>query len=316
MEAPRDVIIHPALAVDYAKPFNDAWKTMTTQISPSSYKIYEHDVQYFGDWVFNQDLIPHDLAYRDMCAYRDHLVSQYRSATAARMFAVARKFCTELVKAGYFVRNPCDGVRTIQTDDETPHTVLTEDEAEKLLSAPDIATLKGMRDYALLLLLVRVGLRREECAALNQADLQMNQKHHVAIVQHGKGNKRRTAKIPVDVQREIETWLAARAEAGIEIDAVFSSIARGNHPKAKRLRATDIYEIVCKYAEAVNIEGLTPHGLRATFITLCIEAGVPLTKVQYAAGHADPRTTERYQKRKLNLDKNAVDALYIRRKDG
>ena len=53
-----------------------------------------------------------------------------------------------------------------------------------------------------------------------------------------------------------------------------------------------------------------PHGLRATFVTLALEGGAPLHLVQRAAGHADPRTTERYWRRKEGLDDNAVD--YIR----
>lgn len=46
-----------------------------------------------------------------------------------------------------------------------------------------------------------------------------------------------------------------------------------------------------------------------TFATIALEQGAPLHQVQYAMGHEDPRTTERYQKRKLNLDNNAVDYL-------
>jgi integrase len=65
--------------------------------------------------------------------------------------------------------------------------------------------------------------------------------------------------------------------------------------------------LVKKYAP-VGTE-LTPHGLRATFATLALEAEASLHQVQYALGHADPRTTERYQRRKLNLDNHAVDVL-------
>jgi integrase len=56
-----------------------------------------------------------------------------------------------------------------------------------------------------------------------------------------------------------------------------------------------------------GLEGLTPHGLRATFVTITLENGASLEQVQYAVGHSDPRTTERYHKRKLNLENNAVD---------
>ena len=56
---------------------------------------------------------------------------------------------------------------------------------------------------------------------------------------------------------------------------------------------------------------MTPHVLRAIFITLALDNGAPLHKVQYAAGRADPRTTERYHRSKLNLDDNAVDYLKL-----
>ena len=58
------------------------------------------------------------------------------------------------------------------------------------------------------------------------------------------------------------------------------------------------------------MDNITPHSTRHTFITLALDGGAPLHKVQVAAGHADPRTTERYWRTKQNLDDNAVD--YVR----
>ncbi len=71
-----------------------------------------------------------------------------------------------------------------------------------------------------------------------------------------------------------------------------------------------IERVVLQYAAVASIDDLTPHGLRATFITLALEGGARLEQVQYAARHRNPMTTERYQRRKVNLDDNAVD--YIR----
>ena len=70
-----------------------------------------------------------------------------------------------------------------------------------------------------------------------------------------------------------------------------------------------VVETACEVAD-LNLK-LTPHGLRATFVTLALEGGAKLEQVQYAVGHADPRTTERYHKRKLNLDNNAVDFIKL-----
>ena len=67
-------------------------------------------------------------------------------------------------------------------------------------------------------------------------------------------------------------------------------------------------KLVKQYGGRIGV-ALTPHVLRASFVTLALENGAALHQVQYAAGHADPRTTERYQKRKLNLDNHASDFL-------
>jgi integrase len=70
-------------------------------------------------------------------------------------------------------------------------------------------------------------------------------------------------------------------------------------------------ERLLKQAGAKIGMDLSPHCLRASFITLTSEGGARLEQVQYAARHADPRTTQRYRKRKVNLDDNAVDYLKL-----
>ncbi len=79
------------------------------------------------------------------------------------------------------------------------------------------------------------------------------------------------------------------------------------------LTTDGILKIVQHRAKQGGIPLISPHALRATFITLALDGGAPLHKVQYAAGHADPRTTERYHRTKRNLDDHASD--YFRLED-
>jgi integrase len=118
--------------------------------------------------------------------------------------------------------------------------------------------------------------------------------------------------LSVDVLRDLQTYIDAAGRKQSSLDApLFIGFDKGDHPTNKRISDKLIERIVKFYGEKIGVPELTPHGLRATFITLCLEAGAPLHKVQYAARHADPRTTERYQKRKLNLDDNAVDYIHL-----
>jgi len=188
--------------------------------------------------------------------------------------------------------------------DETTHTALSKPQAKDMLESIDQSTKQGKRDYALILMLMKTGLRRAELVALNRADIKMMDGHHVAVIEHGKGDKRRVVKLRVDVYRALEDYLNARGQEG---ESLFVSFRRGDHPTSCRLTDKAVESLVKKYAPRGT--ELTPHGLRATFATLALEAEAPLHQVQYALGHADPRTTERYQRRKLNLDNNAVDVL-------
>ena len=100
--------------------------------------------------------------------------------------------------------------------------------------------------------------------------------------------------------------------ARFPVTPLFVQFRRGDHPQLKGISDQVVQRIV---EESVAGSGLgiklTPHGLRATFVTLALEGGAKLEQVQHAVGHADPRTTERYQSRKLNLDNNAVDFVRI-----
>jgi len=212
---------------------------------------------------------------------------------------------------GTLATNPAAGVKTFSVANETPYTTLKKEEAQDFLKTIDMTTTKGKRDYAILSLLLRTGLRRSECSALNIGDLKLEQGHTIAVIQHGKGDKRGIVKIPVDVVRAIEAYLeaAGRKNAASETP-LFVGFNRGDHPTAERISDKLLERLVKQTGDKIGMD-LSPHCLRASFITLTSEGGARLEQVQYAARHADPRTTQRYRKRKVNLDDNAVDYLKL-----
>jgi site-specific recombinase XerD len=276
------------------------------QLAPSSKRIYLNDTKHFAEWMQEQGLTLSSMSRSDMIAYRLHLAeSTYAKPTKQRMFSVACRLMNEQYIAGHIKDKVTQDVKGFKTDrDEMTHTALSKAQAKDMLESIDKTTKQGKRDYALILMLVKTGLRRAELVALNRTDIKIIDGHHVAVIEHGKGDKRRVVKLRVDVYRALETYLNARGQEG---NALFVSFRRGDHPTANRMTDKAVELLVKKYAP-VGTE-LTPHGLRATFATLALEAEASLHQVQYALGHKDPRTTERYQRRKLNLDNNAVDVL-------
>lgn len=272
------------------------------QLAPTSRKTYTYDAKHFALWMANRDLTLQSLSRDDLVAYRAHLAEAYAKATASRMWAVARRLLDEAAQRQVLTKNPAEGIRGFRAgDDESPHRALKREEARALLDAIDQRTALGKRDYALIMLLLRTGIRRSEAAMLTLGDLTMEQGYHVAVIQHGKGNKRGLAKLPVEVRQAIDNYLQVTGRAQARPEApLFVSFRKGDHPQEKPITGNQIERVVKARAKAVGMT-ISPHGMRASFITLAFEGGADLTLVQDAARHKDPRTTRRYQKRRNNL---------------
>ncbi len=281
------------------------------QLAPSSRRIYLIDARHFATWLQEQGLTPASMTRSDLIAYRQYLAGAskadgkpYSRSALQRMFAVACRLMKEHAIA-HHSEDITREVKGFKVQEESTHTALSGRQAREMLNSIDTKTAKGKRDYALLLLLTKTGLRRAECVALNRSDVKMMDGHHVAVIEHGKGDKKRVVKLRVDVFRALLAYINA---VDLAADGpLFVGFNKSDRPTARRITDKTVERLVKQYAPKDT--ELTPHGLRATFATVALESGAALHQVQYAMGHADPRTTERYQKRKLNLDNNAVDVL-------
>ena len=277
-------------------------------LAPRSRRIYQQDAKAFASWLIDSALSLQTLRIEDMRRYRLYVSEHYKSVTANRMLSVARQILKEQARLGN-VSADVANIKGFKTSNETTHTALSKPEARDLLASIDTSTIKGKRDYAIVSLLIRTGLRRFECAAIKIGDVKKEQGHYVVKI-IGKGDKPATIKIPVDVYRTIHDYLEAASRLNASPSApLFIQMDKGDHATEEPISGKLIERLVKSVGLKINPE-LTPHGLRATFITVALESGAPLHKVQYAARHADPRTTERYHARKLDLDDNAVD--YVR----
>lgn len=285
-------------------------KDIAGQIGKKSARIYEYDAKVFAEWMIEHGLTPADITRSAMIGYRSYLANnkEISNATAQRMFSIAMRIAKEQLANGTIKLDPTIGVKGIKANDETTHMALDKDQAKDLLSVIDTSTKKGMRDLVIVTYLIRMALRRSECAALKIGDIGKERGHTILFITEAKGGQRQIVKMPVDVVRLTEEY---QEKLGLySKDApLFPKFHKGDYPTQEPISAKVIERVVKYYAGLVGIDDLTPHGLRASFITLLLEEGVPLHKVQYAARHKDPRTTERYQKRKMNLDDSAVDKM-------
>ncbi len=244
-------------------------------------------------------------------------------ATVSRKISVCRQLFAEALDRGLIPANPAARVRGFSVSQESKTLGLSRTQVKDLLASMETHSLLGLRDRAMLSLMIRTGLRRMDVIGATIGRLSERDGHRV-LSMVSKGNKERTVKIPVEVARHIDAWrdAAKRLRAEEARTPLFCGLVkqgRGAHAiynvrdkGQKALSEKAIWKIVERRVKGAGITArITPHSTRHTFITLALDGGAPLHKVQVAAGHADPRTTERYWRTKENLDDNAVDYVRI-----
>ena len=164
--------------------------------------------------------------------------------------------------------------------------LISVDELSRLLKAPDTATLRGMRDKALLELFFSTGLRLSELCSLNR-DLDLS-KDEFSI--RGKGEKVRVVFLSDDAKAAIATYLKARKDMA---EPLF--VNSSNNDTAGRLTPRSIERTVKHYAIKAGIsKKVTPHVLRHSFATDLLSNGADIRSVQMMLGHANIATTQVY----------------------
>jgi site-specific recombinase XerD len=196
--------------------------------------------------------------------------------------------------------DPAAAPVTTKTSQDRPDAAqlrLTREQANALLVAPGLDDLRGLRDTAVIALLLCTGLREGELSALEARDLRQQLGGELALhVREGKGCKERL--VPYGeldwVLVVVDAWLEA---AGITKGPVFRGFYRGNRSlRPGRLSVRAIQYLLARYPIAVHGERVRvrPHDLRRTYARRLYEAGMAPVEIQQNLGHADLQTTLGY----------------------
>jgi site-specific recombinase XerD len=186
---------------------------------------------------------------------------------------------------------------------------LSVQQAQKLLNAPDATTAKGLRDRAILAVLLGCGLRRSEVAALTVGHIQQRDGRWCIVDLVGKHGRVRTVPMPTWVKVAIDAWTEP---AGVTDGHVFRALNRGGQLSGAALSEKVVWQLLKGYAAAAGVPGIAPHDLRRTCAKLCRAAGGELEQIQMLLGHASVQTTERYLGTKQDLVHAPNDGIKLR----
>ena len=271
--------------------------------SENSRRAYQRALEEFFVWHREQDEpeLNKALIQRYVKRLREQNLS---SSSINQKLSAVRRLATEAEDNALIDSKIANGIRAVKgvpIRGRRTGNWLTREEAQMWLNAPDTKTLKGVRDRALLAVLIGCGLRRAEAAILSVSHIQQREGRWAIVDIVGKRDKMRTVPMPSWAKATLDSWTYA---AHIDDGFVFRRVNKGGNLMGERMTEQAIYNIVVSYAEKLEKQGIAPHDLRRTFAKLAHKGGSPIDQIQLSLGHDSIQTTEKY----LGVEQDLTDA--------
>ena len=232
------------------------------------------------------------------------------ASTINLRMATIKKLAIEMADNGLLDQNAAAAIgraKGVPKHGEKAGNWLVRREANELLRAPDADTRKGLRDRAILAVLLSCGLRRAELLRLKLTDLTQREGRWVFVDIIGKGNRTRTVTVPANVKVAIDRWTES---AGIEDGYLFRPVNKSDGVSARPIKDEKvIWRLVMRYAGDIGLNRLAPHDLRRTCAKLCRKNGGELEQIAFLLGHSSIQTTERYLGSKQEFETAVNDGM-------
>jgi integrase/recombinase XerD len=278
-----------------ATEFTEAWLA-NRRLSEHTRAAYRRDVASWLTWCTTHHVDPLHATFLDVNAYARELEARpLAPASVARKLSGVSSWYDFLVKLQAVATNPVGGADRPHLDRDHSATLgLTPTEVDALLAA---AARAGARHRAIITMLADLGLRVGELVGLDLSDVGHDRGHRTVRFT-GKGGKARRRALTPGVAAALDDWLRER---GLQPGPLFATAT------GARVDRHAVFRLVRRLAADAGIAEagrLSPHSLRHAFATTARAEGVPLEDVQDAMGHADPRTTRRYDRDRFNLDRD------------
>jgi integrase/recombinase XerD len=256
-------------------------------LSSNTIAAYERDLgQYL---VFLEGDIPDQAAVESYVVHlRDR---ELASSTVGRKLAAIRGLHRFMVIEGLREDDPTVLLESPRRPEPFPKA-LTVEEAIRLVESPDLTTVKGRRDSALLEFLYATGARVSEAVGVDMGKVDLEDR---VVMVTGKGARQRLVPIGGKAVTAISRWLPDRL-------GLFHRAQRGDplflNLRGRRLSRQGMFDVVRANAKKAGITGekVSPHVLRHSCATHMVEAGADLRTVQEILGHATISTTQIYTK--------------------
>lgn len=256
--------------------------------SPKTVEAYTKGIKYFGEYLSVCGI--RQPTRETVIAYRDELKKNHKPTTV-QSYLEAVKLFFQWTEQERLYPNIAAHIKGAKLDSEYKRDYLTTKQVSKLLDAIDTSTLKGLRDYAVLSLMVTTGLRTISIVRADIGDIR-TAGDSVALYYQGKGHEEKAdyVKIAEPVEDAIRKYLVLRGETDSSAP-LFSSISNRN--SGGRMTTRSISRVAKNHLIEIDLKSdrLTAHSLRHTAATLNLLNGGTVEETKQLLGHANINTT-------------------------
>ena len=284
-------------------------------VSEDTRRAYRRTVADFFQFIGSKH--PAEVVPNDVIIWRDHLrQSRKRAATVSFKLSVIRSFFEYLKAAGVIPLNPASTklVTPPELPTEPAGRALSSKEVRYLLTGPNREKPEGARDYALMLVMLRLSMRVAEVCSLRASSIKWSHGRWTLRCKI-KGGREEVWPLPKDVKEAIDNYLKLDAQRRATLHSDRDAFLFQPHSNYrtlvfdKALSTRMVQNIVAKWGSFTGVGDVSPHDLRRTAITRALEMGQTYRQVQMMTKHRDPKTVMRYDHGRENLDQNAVNFL-------
>jgi len=279
----------------------------------SSKQLYRRTLKQYFTWVDKKGYLLSEITRPQLLEYKDELLASGMSSLTVGSYITSVRRFYEWTEANKYYPNVAKGIRTPKRKQQFKKQPLLPSQATELLNYYQG---KALRDYAIVTLLLRTGLRTIEVIRASVGDITFKGSQRVLLIQgKGRDEKDNFVVLTDKTYQPIAQYLATRGSINSS-EPLFTSTS--NNSKGERLTTRSISYIAKEGLKAIglNERSFTAHSLRHTTAVNILRAGGSLETAQFTLRHSNPATTQIYtatlneERRLQNSGEALIDSLY------
>lgn len=282
-------------------------------VKESSKLLYRRTLKQYFNWVEDKGYLLSEITRPQIIEYKEDLLSSGMSSLTVGSYITSVRRFYEWTEANKYYPNVAKGIKTPKRKQQFKKQPLLPAQATALLSYYQD---KALRDYAIVNLLLRTGLRTIEVIRANVEDLTFKSSQRVLLIQgKGRDEKDNFVILTDKTYQPIAEYLATRGKVNSS-EPLFTSTS--NNSKGERLSTRSISYIAKEGLKAIGLDerAFTAHSLRHTTAVNILRGGGSLEQAQMTLRHSNPATTQIYtatlneERRLQNSGEALIDSLY------